>query len=90
MDLQMHPTRRSQVLSQGVPDKLVLLIPDDGSYFALNDVGARVWELCDGIRSISDIVATVADEFDAPITVIEVDVVELLDELVSERLVETT
>jgi hypothetical protein len=90
MDLQVRPTRRPQVLSQGVPDKLVLLTPDDGSYFALNDVGARVWELCDGTRSVRDIVATVADEFDAPITVIEVDVVELLDDLASERLVEAT
>ncbi len=87
MDLQTHPKRRDQVLSQSVPDKLVLLTPDDGNYFSVNGVGARVWELCDGTRSVADIVATVADEYDAPVDTIEVDVVQLLEELVSQRLV---
>ena len=83
-----HPTRSNQVLSQQVPGKLVLLTPDDGNYFAVNQVGARVWELCDGTRDVEGIVATVADEYDAPIDTIRADVVELLEELTSQRLIE--
>ncbi len=88
MDLHTHPSRRDQVLSQGVPDKLVLLTPHDGNYFSVNSVGARVWELCDGTRSVADIVAAIADEYDAPVETIQIDVVELLEELVSQRLVQ--
>ncbi len=87
MDLQTRPLRGTHVLSQGVPGKVVLLTPEDGNYFSINEVGARVWELCDGARSVAEIIATIADEYDAPVETIEVDVRELLEELASQHLV---
>ena len=39
------PTRRERVLTQTTDGELVLLHLDRGTYFALNEVGARIWEL---------------------------------------------
>ena len=65
----------------------MLLDLDGGTYFALNEVGARVWDLCDGNRSVADIAGALAAEYEAPEDVILRDVVELLTELRAERLV---
>jgi coenzyme PQQ biosynthesis protein PqqD len=78
--------RRPDILSQRVDDQLVLLSPRDGQYFALDEVGGRLWELCDGAHTIADIADVLAHEYDAPRATIETDVRELLHELVDEKL----
>ena len=65
----------------------MLLDLDGGTYFALNEVGARVWELSDGSRTVAEIATQLADEYDAPVAVIQADVLELLGELEVEQLV---
>jgi pyrroloquinoline quinone biosynthesis protein D len=67
---------------------VIVLNPEDGEYFALDDVGGRIWELCDGSRSLEQIVGMLAVEYDAPPSVIEADAVVLLHELVREGLVD--
>ena len=74
---------------QSADDQTMLLDLDGGMYFALNDVGARVWELCDGAHTVAEISALLANEYDAPPAMIEDDVLELLGELATEQLVAT-
>jgi hypothetical protein len=84
------PARRPGVLAQQVkPDdpSLVLLNPRTGEYYTLEPVGTRVWQLCDGKVTISEIAAIIGEEFDAPVDVIEVDVLDLVKELMDEELV---
>jgi Coenzyme PQQ synthesis protein D (PqqD) len=84
------PERRSGVLAQQVaPDdpSLVLLDPQSGKYFTLEAVGTRVWQLCDGTRTISEIAAIMGGEYDESPEVIECDVMELVKELMDEDLV---
>ena len=81
------PRRSERVLAQGTSDTLVLLNLDDGAYFALNEVGNRVWELCNGARSVSEIISITCREYDAPPEVVETDVLELFGELAEEGLV---
>jgi hypothetical protein len=78
--------RKEPVLAKASGGSLVLLDVDSGSYFSTNEVGARVWELADGTRSVAAIVAAVAEEYDAPLEVIEADVLELVADLVRETL----
>lgn len=78
--------RREDVLAQEAHGQTVLLRMDDGSYYALDGVGARVWELCDGEHTIDDVVAALCAEFAAPERTIRADVVEFVDELRGERL----
>jgi len=64
----------------------VLLSLDDGSYYSLNDVGAHVWNLCDGARTLAQVVEGVCLEFDATPEEVTPDVVSLVDDLASEKL----
>lgn len=59
---------------------------EEGRYFALEAVGMRIWELCDGTRLLSDVAAVLAEEFDAPAAVICEDVLNLVRELSDESL----
>jgi hypothetical protein len=58
-------------LTQQVSGTVVLLDPDNGEYYALDEVGSRIWELCD----------------DAPAETVEADVLELVEDLIREKLV---
>ena len=89
IDLATRCMRRQDVLAQNASGTLVLLDPESGEYFSLNEVGTRVWELCDGTRTVGGIVGAVVEEYDAPADAIERDVLELLSELASDRLVLT-
>jgi hypothetical protein len=81
-----RPKRRERVLAEQVDGETVLLDLDSGMYFSLNDVGARIWELCDGTRTVGEIVASICEDYDAPEEVIRADVQELLGILTAEQL----
>lgn len=83
---QRHPSVLVQQVQPGDPS-LVLLNPHSGEYYTLDDVGARVWQLCDGKRTVAQIAEVVAQEYEAPPEVIERDVMALLKELIDEALV---
>lgn len=87
IDLDSRPTRADRILARRNADRFVLLNPTSGQYYTLDDVGARVWELCDGTRRVADVISTVHGEYDAPLETIGQDVVDLLSELAGENLV---
>jgi Coenzyme PQQ synthesis protein D (PqqD) len=66
---------------------LVLLNPQSGEYYTLDEVGSRVWQLLDGTRTVLEIVAVIIEEYEAAAEVIERDVLDLLKDLVDEQLV---
>jgi hypothetical protein len=79
--------QRERILSQQASGTFILLHLDTGEYYALNDVGRRVWDLCDRTRQVAAIVTTVCDEYEAPAETIAADVLALVQELVHEQLV---
>lgn len=84
--LNHHPLRREGILAQEAQGRTVLLRLQDGSYYALDEVGARIWELCDGQHSLEDIVAAVCAEFNAPSKTVTADLLEFVRELTAEQL----
>src|SRR5256885_13522735 len=82
-----QPRRREHVLAQKSGEAVVLLDPETGRYYRLDEVGARIWELADGSRSVSAIGSALADEDDAPPERIAADAIGLLSELPSEGLI---
>jgi coenzyme PQQ biosynthesis protein PqqD len=84
--LEGRVRRQDGILAQQAHGQTVLLRLEDGGYYALDDVGARIWELCDGGRAVENIVAVLCEEFDAPEAVVEADVLEFIDDLRRERL----
>jgi len=82
-----RPLRSERVLKQESSGTVVLLGLDDGQYYALNEVGGRVWEMCDGNRNVAEMVASLTTEYEAPGLEVESDVLVLLTELVDAKLV---
>lgn len=79
--------RRQHILQQEAAGTVVLLDVEDGRYFALDEVGGRAWDLCDGRRTVSEIAALIGEEYDAPADTIELDLGELMSHLANEDLV---
>ena len=82
------PKRRERVLKKRVSDTSVLLDIETGQYYKLNDVGDRIWDLSDGTRPVSKIVAAICRGYDAEPGNIESDVLDYLKDLISEGLVD--
>jgi coenzyme PQQ biosynthesis protein PqqD len=86
VELDGRLRREAGVIAQEAHGQTVLLRIDDGGYYALDEVGAMIWELCDGNQSIGEIVAALCAEFDAPEETVSADVVEFIGDLRRERL----
>ena len=78
--------RRDGVVTQQASQTLVLLDVEGGEYYSLNPVGARAWELCDGSRSVEEVIAIICQEYEASEEDIRKDVIGLLEELTGENL----
>jgi hypothetical protein len=68
-------------------DEAVILGLQDGVYYGLDAVGARVWSLLAVPRRVSEIVALLVEEFDVSAERCEHDVIALLGELTERRLI---
>ena len=66
--------------------KRILLDLKSGTYFGLNDVGARTWQLIVEHGALSRVLDVLLEEYAAEREVIEHDLLELGRELVSRQL----
>jgi pyrroloquinoline quinone biosynthesis protein D len=65
------------------------IVLPDGSYIkVLNEVGSRIWDLIDGMRSAKELASIVAEEFDISPQAAERDVREFLDDLARHDMLE--
>lgn len=88
MHLDSSPIRNDHVVARRGPDSATILLDiSSGRYYTLDEVGARIWELCDGTKTVSEIAATLTEEYEASPGLIRSDLVELLDDLSSDGLV---
>lgn len=85
--LESRPKRQDHVLSQKSEDTLVMLSLENGQYFALDEIGVRVWELADGCLTVREIAAQLSLEYEASDSEIEADTLELFSELAREKLI---
>jgi hypothetical protein len=86
-NIESRPKRQEQIIVQKGSNDVLLFNMDDGSYYALNEVGNRIWELCDGTHGVAQLVGLLAKEYDAPAEIIETDVMEVLEDLRSKNLI---
>lgn len=75
------------VVFRDLDGEAVILDLGSGTYFGLNAVGTRVWQLLEAGRDESRIVDTLAAEYEAERSVIAADVARLLEELRGRRLI---
>lgn len=67
--------------STQIKGESVVLDLEEGVYYGLNDVGARVWELVQEPARVSELVDAIAEEYDVPREQCIGDVKELLHDL---------
>ena len=89
MKLGDRPSHADQVIAQQTCGTLVLMSIGRGQYYSLNEMGCRIWQLCDGARSVADIIQIIEHEYDVSPDRVQHDVLMLLQELAGERLVES-
>src|SRR5436190_24197443 len=80
---RLHPKARLQ--HDDVRGRDVLLYPE--GLVALNPTGAEILGLCDGVRSVADVVAALEQRYGAPGGGVERDVTVFLDGLAGTRMV---
>jgi hypothetical protein len=62
----IRPARRPGVREARILEDLHLEIPDSPDPVCLNASAARIWELCDGKRTLAEIVGELERNFDVP------------------------
>lgn len=60
---EARPAPRSGVLAYPLDDDLVLCDEQSGEVFTLNPTAARIWTLCDGVKTIQVVARAIAEEF---------------------------
>ena len=75
------------VMSRALGEDCVMLDLESGTYFGLDEVGARVWQLLGEGKSVTETCEILARDYDASREQIESDVHELVSELAANGLV---
>jgi len=81
LTLNSCPAPAEHVRSRHLEQEAVVVLPDKGEVKVLNEVGARIWALADGSRTVRDIAAALCAEFEATPGVAEADTLKFLAEL---------
>lgn len=61
--LDIKPIPNPAVISRIIDHEAVLVLPTKGKVKVLNEVGARIWSLIDGMRTVGEIVTMVQSEY---------------------------
>jgi hypothetical protein len=81
-----HLVIGEQVLFRQLEDEAVSLDLKSGTYFGLNDVGARAWQLILEHGSLSRVVEVLQDEYEAEPEIVRRDLLALAGQLVGQKL----
>lgn len=87
LSLEDSLTIAPDVMFRHLNNEAVLLDLRAGTYFGLNDVGARAWQLIEVHGTLSRILDVLAEEYAVDRGELERDLLNLAEELVSRRLV---
>lgn len=80
-------TLSTEVLSQEVNDETVLLDLQSESYFGLDEVGTRIWQLLQQDGNLKQVFDTMLEEYDVDAEQLEKDINKLLNKLIDAELI---
>ncbi|MCX2980391.1 PqqD family protein [Halieaceae bacterium IMCC14734] len=81
MNLNQKVTLSSEALSQQVSGETVIMDLASETYFGLDPVGTRIWELLQTEHSLQSVFDTLQQEYDVTATTLSEDLEKLLREL---------
>ncbi len=77
------PSYSASAIGRVLDKEAVVVVPARGKVNVLNEVGARVWSLCDGKHTIRAIAAVICREYAVDEAQAEEDVLEFVQDLVT-------
>lgn len=86
MNLSDKITISAQVMARQVGDETVILDLASGTYFGLDPVGARAWQLMSEDKSLREVCDALFEEYEVTREQLEADVLRLMQELSSKGL----
>ena len=87
MNLTDKVTIPTQVMARQVGDETVILDLASGTYFGLDPVGARIWQLMGEGQTLALVCDVMLEEFEVTRETLEADVLRLVIELQAKGLV---
>jgi pyrroloquinoline quinone biosynthesis protein D len=87
---QDRPCRRADVVLQDVGGEAILIDPHTDEAHVLNGSAARLWQLCDGERTMDELAAEFGAVYDLSAADVIEDVREVVGELVKLKLIESS
>ena len=75
------------VVFRELQGEAVILSLESSTYFGLDPVGTRIWQLCTTHRSLRAVLEAMQEEFDAPSETLQSDLMTFVDELSANGLV---
>ncbi len=87
MNLSDKVTIPTQVMARTVGDETVILDLASGTYYGLDPVGARMWQLMSEGQPLAAICEVMLEEYEVTREALEVDVLRLTEELSAKGLV---
>lgn len=79
--LDSIPVMDPTVVGRIVDQEAVLVLPEQGQVKVLNPVGARIWTMIDGIRTIREIAALISQEYEVALLQAEDDAIQFICDL---------
>ncbi|MBY0579592.1 MAG: PqqD family peptide modification chaperone [Burkholderiales bacterium] len=73
--------RSNDLLGAAVGEELLMMSIEKGSYFSLNSVGSRIWELLESPIGIDELAARLTEEYDVPFDTCRQEVEEFIKAL---------
>ena len=64
IDLSSMATRNEAIVFTDLDDSIVMMDVDEGQYYELETVGAKIWTLIEAPRSVAEICDALVDEFE--------------------------
>ena len=61
--LEKYVLRNENTASRVIDGQSVIMTLSDNTLHCLDEVGSRIWELCDGQRTIEDIIGIIHEEY---------------------------
>lgn len=61
--ISKFPIKNENIASRIIEGQAVILSLGDNTLHTLNSVGSRIWELCDGQRSVGEIITIINEEY---------------------------
>lgn len=84
------PRPHEQTAGRVIDGEAVLMLSDANEIVVLNHVGARIYELADGARTVATIAATITAEYAVSAESAEADVSAFIADLVAQQILVLT